>query len=188
MYSTKLNIESFTGSMAIGSIGVLGLFLIVNGQTEIYKIFEGYGKSISWGIFAAVPFLVLSYLVGLFLSQLAEILFVNIRGLSCTKTEDQFVEIANSKSEYLIERYLELARQKMLFEGSAMALVLLSLGLLSEARLIIKWECIVYFSAIATFIAAIICPFMAIRISNKIERLLNAVNEVAAEAGVRQSR
>jgi len=44
MLSSKMNIESFTGLLAVGSIGVLGVFLIVDGRTNIYVIFEEYGK------------------------------------------------------------------------------------------------------------------------------------------------
>ena len=89
MLSSKLNIESFTGLLAVGSIGVLGVFLIVDGRTNIYVIFEEYGKSTSWGIFAAVPLLVLSYLLGLFLSQLSEMLFSNIKRLNFAEAEKQ---------------------------------------------------------------------------------------------------
>jgi len=47
MLPSKQNVESFTGLLAVGSIGVLGVFLIIDGQTNIYLIFEEYGKSTS---------------------------------------------------------------------------------------------------------------------------------------------
>lgn len=89
------------------------------------------------------------------------------------------MKIAKSKNDHLIERYLELARQKMLLESSSIALVLLSLGALSEVRQMLGWEVVAYGSAAVTFIVAIACPFMAIRVSKKIECLLLASNGIA---------
>ena len=178
MLPSKQNVESFTGLLAVGSIGVLGVFLIIDGQTNIYLIFEEYGKSTSWSIFAAVPLLVLSYLLGLFLSQAAEILFTNVKRLNSAKAEEQFVKVVILKNEHLIERYLELSRQKRLLESSSIALLLLLLGALSEVKQMQGWEMVAYGSSILALIVATVCPFMVIRVAKKIECLLLASNGI----------
>lgn len=178
MIPNQQNIESLTGLLAVGSLGMLGIFLIIDGQTNIFVIFEEYGKSTSWGIFAAVPMLVLSYLLGLFLSQIAEILFTKIAHLNSANEEQQFISIARSGNEYVINRYSELTRQKRLLESASIAFLLLSLGTLSEVKQMYGWEIVAYGSSVGALVVAVISPLMAIRVSRKIENLISALSEI----------
>ena len=178
MLPSKQNIESLTGMLAVGSLGVLGVFLIIDGQTNIFLIFEQYGKSTSWGIFAAVPILVISYLFGLYLTQVAEILFRRITQLNSVNSEQQFVCIAQLKNENIMERYSELIRQKKLLEGSSIAFILLSLGALSEVNQMQDWEVVAYVGSVIAFVVALISPLLAITLSNKIERLVIASSDM----------
>ena len=178
MIPNQQNIESLTGLLAVGSLGILGIFLIVDGQTNVFLIFEEYGKSTSWGIFAAVPMLVLSYLLGLFLSQIAEILFTKIAQLNSANEEQQFIKIVRFGNEHVINRYSELTRQKRLLESASIAFLLLSLGALSEVKQMQGWELVAYGSSAGALVIAVISPLIAIRVSQKIENLISVLSEI----------
>ena len=166
MIPSQHNIESLTGLMAVGSLGVLGIFLI----------FEEYGKSTSWGLFAAVPMLILSYLLGLFLSQIAEILFTKVAQLNSVNEEHQFISIVQFGNEHIINRYSELTRQKKLLESSSIAFLLLSLGALSEVKQMQGWEIVAYGGSVGALVVAALSPLIAIRISKKIKDLISALD------------
>jgi len=53
------------GRWLIGSICLLGLFLMVDAPTNLFMFVEGYAKTAMWGILFAFPTVVLAYLLGL---------------------------------------------------------------------------------------------------------------------------
>lgn len=168
----KPALESLTGQLAVGSLCLLGIFLILDGRTGVYQITEEYGKSATWGIVAAIPTLVLTYILGIFAVQAAQLAFSGLRSLHREHEAEELVQISASKLEPVVNRYLELRRLQSLLEGATIGFLLLSLGALSEIRMMAGWEIVAYSSAIMAFAAACLCPVFAVRLARQARSLV----------------
>jgi hypothetical protein len=62
------SITAVAGPAGVGVLGILGVFLFFNGRgPDLFPTVETYAKTATWGIVAAVPVLVIAYVLGLFL-------------------------------------------------------------------------------------------------------------------------
>lgn len=174
----KPALESLTGQLAIGSLCLLGIFLIVDGRTNAFLIVEEYSNSSTWGIVAAIPVVVVTYILGVFAGQLAELAFSRLPGFRRQSDEQEFVNVCESAIEPIIERYMELKRLQKLLEGAALGFFLICLGALSEIRLMAGWESIAYISAGLALFAALLCPYFAFRIAKRAHLLVDASRQV----------
>ena len=81
MDSLKSSLENLTGMLSVGSLWLLGAFLFLDGRTDIFHVLETYGKSTSWALVAAVPTLVIAYVLGVFAVTAATLILSQIRWL-----------------------------------------------------------------------------------------------------------
>lgn len=125
-FATKVP-ESSIDYLAIGSVHLLGLFIILDALTGWLLWFESFASTTAWAIVAAIPVLMLAFVFGLFSVSLTEFLF-----LSVLKTKDkgiaQLVQIASLKSELIAQEYLETIRIRRILLGSSLGFVTLVVG------------------------------------------------------------
>ena len=77
----KASLESLVGFFSIGSLCFLGGFFLLDSLVGIYSVLEAYGGSPVWGILAALPTLVVSYVLGLMAVMAAELFFARFSSL-----------------------------------------------------------------------------------------------------------
>src|SRR4051812_27108001 len=67
------SLSNFAGPTGVGALCLLAVFLFLDGRApDLFPTVETYAKTATWGIVAAVPVLVIAYVVGLFLAAGAE--------------------------------------------------------------------------------------------------------------------
>ena len=64
MASSKPAIEELSGFLGVGSLQILGVFLILDGTLGFLVFLETYAKTSTWGILVTAPLLVVSYVFG----------------------------------------------------------------------------------------------------------------------------
>jgi hypothetical protein len=117
MGSARSSIENLTGMLSIGSLCILGVFLFLDGRTNIFQVLETYGKSATWAIVAAIPTLVISYVVGVFAVTAAMLMLSQIRWLYLPEDRIGLITVARVGNEMITSRYQELSRRRQLLEG-----------------------------------------------------------------------
>ena len=65
MTPSKPALEEVTGYLGVGGLLLLGLFFVVDGQTNFWTTVEMYTKTGSFAILFTLPLLVISYVLGL---------------------------------------------------------------------------------------------------------------------------
>lgn len=128
-------IEKFALSVAIGSVLILGAFLIADAvSSRLFSQFESYAASSTWAVVAAVPAITFAYIVGAFTQVIADIV---IRRFAPEAEADEWrviEHLALADSDVLETQFLELRRSKKLLEGSLGPLCVLGIGILFQAR------------------------------------------------------
>lgn len=69
-----------------GLADVARRFLIADGYVDVFTLVESYAKTRTWGAIAALPLIVLTYLVGLFVELLASALLPRVASFVSTRT------------------------------------------------------------------------------------------------------
>ena len=180
MGNYKQTIGDITGYLGLGSMVILGVFLILDGRMDILRLIENYSSTSTWSAVVAIPILVIAYLLGIIVVTVADIIFDS-------KFEDIFSQtklftlVAISENETLIEKYVELERVRRLMVGSTLPFIILGLGSLSEISNIPDGRQLVcYVGLLLGICAAISCPYIAKRVYKKnVELVKNYCDSVA---------
>lgn len=129
------SLSNFAGPTGVGALCILGVFLALDGQApNLFPTVETYAKTNTWGIVAAVPVLVIAYIVGVFVTSGAELLLQQTIGLTFeTEAADLAVlgKIEIEKSA-LVKAYVQLRLDRSILAGSSIALLLVVVGAISE--------------------------------------------------------
>src|SRR5512143_3747736 len=131
------NAEAFALASALGSLTLLGGFLIVDGFVDLFRLVEDYTKTSTWTLIPAGPFVVLTYLLGLFVELFSAAIFPRLTTFLATRSwelteQDDFLVVANLRNESMMHRYAALVRDRKLLDGAAIPLLLLACGAFSE--------------------------------------------------------
>jgi hypothetical protein len=164
MSSFRSSLESLTGQLSVGSLCLLGLFLLFDGLTPVYEVVEGYGSSTAWSILAAFPTLVIAYVLGLLAVSAAEILLSPIAALHAPADQADFVDIALLDNEAIFQRYAELVRHQRLLEGGSLGFVVLAVGALSEVFHVPVYSRLAWVLFTGSLLLSLVCPFFSLRI------------------------
>jgi hypothetical protein len=119
----------------VGALCMLGVFLVLDGRApSLFPTVEGYAKSATWGVVAAVPILVMAYVLGLFLSSAAVLAVHAFAGPGIEAEATDLARIASLSAEKsaAVQYYVQLRQDRAAIAGSSIAFVVLAAGALSE--------------------------------------------------------
>jgi hypothetical protein len=125
--------EAVAGRLGVGAIGFFGCFLIADGLLNVFPLIEEIGRSVTWGIIGVLPTIVVSYVVGVICSELADIVLYRFASFEPPPLEDAIV-VSKIGSVLLSQIYSEQLRSHALLKGSSVSFVLLAVGCLAESR------------------------------------------------------
>jgi hypothetical protein len=174
------SLEDLSGLLGIGSLHILGIFFILDGNFNFFLFLEDYGQTSTWAILVAIPLLVIAYILGV----LSTVLSSRIVSLIFDKEEQRkklFATVATLNNEMLSSRYKDMERNRSLLNSCALALFVLALGSLSEVHVMGSFGVVGYIGALGAAIAAIVCPFLAMKMENDFSDLCKTFESVQAE-------
>lgn len=160
MESLKNSITDIAGSLGIGSLVLLGGFLIIDGIFRIQDKVSSYVTNPEWAALVALPLLVVSYNFGVLAFAIGEQIS-QIRHSTTNCRNELFVKYAITENEMLCDKYGELERRRKFMQGCIVAFFILAVGALCEWRNAGDWRLAVTGAAIGSFIC--ICSFIAAR-------------------------
>jgi hypothetical protein len=180
------SIGDLSGTLSIGSICLLGLFLIVDAPTNLFVSVEEYAKTATWGVLLAFPTLVIAYLLGLIAIAGADVVVPRILKTGSASDVRQFLTVASAGNQSITDRYLITTRDQAFLQGACPAFLILTVGCLGGVRWMAGVEFFGYVSAAGSFLLALICPLLAKRLSKQAKQL--ASHSLMATDGSTASR
>ncbi len=164
-------IEKFALSVAIGSLLMLGLFLIVDARFDGFlKAFETYSASSSWTVIAAVPAVTIAYILGSFVQVLSALVVQRVAPVAQVEEWQALEHLARSGNGILAVEFEEIRRSKKLLEGSIAPLVLLAIGIFAERSRLPELSTLLLWSSILVLVSAGSIPFVAGRLHKSLVR------------------
>lgn len=163
MVTPKLSHDDVLGYLGVGSLQILGLFLILDGLFNFLAFVENYAKTVAWALFVSVPLIVVSYVLGLISAKIAEIFYYRSAG-SREVREATFLSAAASGNDIVFDSYAQTERHRALLLGSAAACITLGVGALAEIRMMQGFEYVALIGAGLAFFGAFFFPWMARRL------------------------
>jgi hypothetical protein len=138
MAASSESLAGLAGPAGVGAICFLAMFLFLDGRNgNLLPSVEAYAKMSTWSIVAALPTLALVYVLGVMTICLSQLLsqylgpFIGIPPLPDPK---DIVAIGIEKDSVRSQIFLKCYQEHEVLAGSGIALVLLSIGALSETR------------------------------------------------------
>jgi hypothetical protein len=124
--------EAITGRLGVGAIAFLACFLVADGQQiGIFEMVESYGKSASFGIVIALPTAVVTYVLGVIMMGLADLIYRPFSSLAPITARQ--VRVVSMRGGALLQQiFVENLRNFELLKGASAAFVLLAVGCLAE--------------------------------------------------------
>ena len=113
------SLQGFAGSAGVGSLALLGIFLIVDSLHEgVFPTLEFYSKTATWGIVAAIPALAIAYVFGLLLIGAGGLL---LDAFPIAHASDKFadlVKVSDVAKEPITDRYQQLYQESHVLAGA----------------------------------------------------------------------
>ena len=142
-------IETITGRLGVGAIALLALFLSADGmQIGVFHIVESYGGSVTFGLVAALPTAVVTYVLGVFCVGTADLLLTRFEAFRDPGPEE-ILELSKDGGDLLKQQYLESLRNSDLLKGSSISFLLLAVGTVLDAPNMRGYESIVVVATVA---------------------------------------
>lgn len=151
------NLAAAAGPTGVGALCILSAFLFLDGRApSLFPTVEFYAKTATWGIVAAVPVLVISYIIGLFVITGAELIIQPAFGPSFSIEAGDLARVGGVSTEKsaLVQAYVQLRQDRGILGGSSLALLLLGIGALSEIPNLLHLRGPIIVMAILTFLLA----------------------------------
>jgi hypothetical protein len=129
------SLSTIAGPAGVGAICILGVFLLLDGRSpNIFPTVEGYAKSTTWGVIAAIPVLVMAYVIGLFLNSMAVLAVQTVFQVSTTAELVDMVCMGSTSVDKspAVQYFLQLRQDRAVLAGSSSAFIALSAGAFSE--------------------------------------------------------
>ncbi len=172
----------------MGSICLLGFFLVVDGPTNLFLFVESYAQTATWAVLLAFPTLVLSYVLGLVAVNAADAVIPKLLGTQNVSEARPFVRIAAFGNEPITDHYLTTVRHQAFLQGLSPAFLILAVGCWSGIRWMGEAEIFGYVASAGSIALAVVCPMLATRLSKQAQSMSVLVEElVSSRSGVNQS-
>lgn len=128
------SIAIVAGPAGAGALCMLGIFLTLDGRApNLFPTVETYAKTATWGVVAAVPILLIAYVLGIFLSSIGVLAIQTVFGPGTTAEMTDMVRLNNLPAHSIVlQHYLQLRQERSVLAGSAISLVSLCVGAVSE--------------------------------------------------------
>jgi hypothetical protein len=177
------DISTFAGPTGVGALGILGVFLFLDGRAPgFFPTFEQYAKTSSWNIVAAIPVLAVSYVLGLCLMIASERALTGVVGPS-RKSEAADIALVGTagavKDSSVSQVYLEALRNRAVLCGGAVALLVLAFGALSDTSNLPNLRGVIVVAVIATSLLAVGAAYLALEEGHRAHKLAEAVAAMA---------
>ena len=157
---------------------MLGIFLILDGRApNLFPTVEFYAKTSTWGIVAAIPVLAVAYVLGLLLIGCSSLLFKAIPFVNSAGEITDLIKIGRTDNSAITKRYFQLLHDQEILSGSALALILLTAGALSEIRNLRRMKSLIIIMALAAFLVAIAVFFFAMAKANMAHEIVKAITK-----------
>ena len=131
----KFNFDQFTGKLAIGSLIILAGAIYLQAYADIVPFIEWWASSTVYDFFFALPYLFLSYLLGLVVIRLSSILFSIFRRDSIQVEVKQIIAVGMSGNDFIVSRYEQLLQEVELLQAAGPTSALLGIVGLINLRL-----------------------------------------------------
>lgn len=129
------SLTTVAGPTGVGALCMLGVFLILDGRApSLFPTVEEYAKSATWGVVAAVPILVMAYVLGLFLTSAAVIAvhaFVG-PGADAEAVDLARIAVLSAEKSAAVQYYVQLRQDRAAIAGCSIAFIVLGAGALCE--------------------------------------------------------
>jgi hypothetical protein len=165
--SPKFETEDLTGAFAIGSLTFLGLFFIADHYFNLWCLFEPYTKDNMWTLVLAIPTLVIIYTIGIFNSNITELIFNKLNKTNDKEDINNFIFLTLLNNEALIQKYNHVKRFQFFFQSCTLSLIVLGLGTFMTTKWIAGYEIFAYLFGFGIIIIAFLCPLIAKRYSRQ---------------------
>jgi hypothetical protein len=173
MLNTSL--EAVTGRLGVGAIALLGLYLAVDGlQLGVFELIETYGNSVAWGILGVIPTIVVTYIVGVFCFEIAEVSLSRSASLRGPSPEEIMI-ISKTGSALLQQRYSDDLRNHELLKGASVSFIILALGALAETPNMHGYISVVMLSALGAIVLSVMSLVFAQRAARRAATLARSV-------------
>src|SRR5215211_6113855 len=96
-----------TAFLGVGALHILGFFLILDGNFNVYFFLEDYMQSSTWIFFVVIPLLVVAYVLGVLSKILSNLVVSKIFGRNDERNK-LFARVAIVENEMLSNRYIEM--------------------------------------------------------------------------------
>lgn len=129
------SLSTIAGPAGVGAICILGVFLLLDGRSpSIFPTVEEYAKTTTWGVIAAVPVLVMAYVIGLFLNSMGALAVQTVFQVSTTAEIVDLVSMGKISAEKspAVLYFLQLRQDRAVLAGSSLSFIALSAGAFSE--------------------------------------------------------
>ena len=168
----------------VGFLVSLGLFFLTDSQVGYWGHIEYLAGTNSWGILASVPILIVNYIMGLIVIEIAEVAYLNLiyRRLQ-VEFQNSFKNIAQLNNEFVSARYTEVYQNKRILNGSSIGFMVISMGVFLEAvKLGGSMQLVGMIGMLGSLSLAIICPVISLRIQSEFNQLLKSFQEQVRES------
>ena len=171
----KKALEDFTGTLGIGYLFSLGLFLLMDSSYKIHSSVQHVSTLKTWEILAAIPLLMVIYIIGIVVIELSEII---LPGFFFKKTQKSFsaiiAKVVKHESELLQTRYLIVLQHRRILNAGFLAFLVAGIGSYLDGVIYSeKTKLFGLAGLIVAIILAIGCPLISVRVQK------NFLNEIA---------
>jgi hypothetical protein len=181
------SIEDLSGILGVGSLHVLGIFFILDGNLNFLSFLESYTQTSTWAILVTIPLLVVAYILGVFSMIVSNIVVSLIFGKD-DERKKLFATVATLDNQMVANRYKDMERNRNLLIGCTLAFLVLALGSVSEVNYMGAFGIVGYIGALGSVGVAVCCPFLAMNIENDFMKLCATVESMQAEKEKQQSK
>lgn len=114
----KFNLDQFTGKLAIGSLLILAGAITLQGYADIVPFIEWWTGTKTYDFFFALPYIFLSYLLGLVVIRLSATLFDIFRKDSLEQEVSRVITVGKSGNDFITDRYEQLLQEVELLQAA----------------------------------------------------------------------
>jgi hypothetical protein len=178
------SVAGIVGPAGVGALAMLSIFLFLDGRAPgLFPTVETYAKTATWGIVAAVPLLVIAYVIGLFMISGMEIGVGIVFQQGFDRDAVDLAQIASLSAEKsaAIQTFVQLKQDRGVLAGSSFALLLLAAGASSEIRNLTNLKASIVVLAVGVAALAAATFYLAGKKGAQAHRL---AHEVAALASI----
>ncbi len=183
-------ISDLGGALAVGSIGLAGAFLIVDGINGLFLLIEQYAPTATWAVLFATPTIVLAYAFGVVAMQVTGFIRTAY-DVQCGRDPlASFVSVAQLNNEHIVNQYLLLRRSQEFLQGISPSFALLGVGLFFSARWMGAFYLFSYIAGTGCLVLTALLPMLAhqqalqsFSLAEHAEKIIAALQEVADERG-----